>query len=161
MHFQFRHGILTSLMNNSVTMYRVITAALVLAVIAAGIFLFARRAGEGTPPDVNATATEINPASTTISKTLSGVTGTGEFKVALVSSDKLPPAPDFHAPIKFSADMTPEVREAALGKWLARRGFNPDRVDPQRDFKVPDFFLIQDEIETGSGAPTPPLPPVL
>ena len=98
-------------MNNSVTMYRVITVALVLAVIAAGFFLFARQAGEGAPPsDTSANTMTINPASTTISKTQSGVTGTGEFKVSLVSSDKLPPAPDFHAPIKFSVDVTPEIR---------------------------------------------------
>jgi hypothetical protein len=59
------------------------------------------------------------------------------------------------------AELTPEAREAALQKWLDRRGFDAATVDPQRDFKVPDFFLSQEEIEQGIGAPTPPLPPVL
>lgn len=59
------------------------------------------------------------------------------------------------------ADLTPEAREAALNRWLVRRGFDPALVDPLRDFRVTSFFLSQEEIERGGSPPTPPLPPVL
>ena len=59
------------------------------------------------------------------------------------------------------AELTPATRDAALVRWLNRRGYNLDTVNSERDFKVPDFFLSPKEIEEGMTSPTPPLPPLL
>jgi hypothetical protein len=64
---------------------------------------------------------------------------------------------DFRA----GAELTPAAREAALKKWLTRRGYASDKVDPQRDFKVPGFFLAKDEIGKDANASSLTLPPVL
>jgi hypothetical protein len=58
-------------------------------------------------------------------------------------------------------ELTLDAREAALNRWLMRRGYEPGAVDPERDFKVPNFFAAPEEIEEGTTSPTPPLPPLL
>jgi len=90
--------------------YRIIAIVIVILVGAAALFLLLRKQPQ-SPAATNATSTPTTQStSTPKQKTVSGVTGTGNFTVELVPNVKLPRAPDFRMPIAFSSDIAAEVK---------------------------------------------------
>ncbi len=98
---------------SSTAWYQTVAGAVLIILIGGGIFLYMRRgsqspASDTTPPPEAASSTADGAPGM---HTVSGVTGTGNFTVELAPT-QLPPAPDFRAPIAFSADVTLDVRAA-------------------------------------------------
>jgi tetratricopeptide (TPR) repeat protein len=87
----------------------------VIIILAASAIFFILRPGNTPAGIANATTTGSN-ATTSIqfpeTRTIGGVTGTGDFTVQPITSNtsNLPPTPNFNAPIAFSADVAPDVR---------------------------------------------------
>lgn len=83
-------------------MYRIITGVVIVIIFAVGVFFFYRPVGE----DGSNVASSTSESATTIQN---GVMGTGAFSVGEVPTLNVP---DFRAPLKFSADVSADVRSA-------------------------------------------------
>lgn len=86
------------------------TAGVATVLVLIGVFLFAR--SSYSPSGTSATTTGLATSTITFpeTRTINGVTGTGDFTVETVPMADLPSAPDFRAPIKFSSTIAPEVK---------------------------------------------------
>jgi tetratricopeptide (TPR) repeat protein len=91
--------------SNPFTTMLIIGIAIVL--ILAGI-VWALRLQSAAPAEELLATTTPTTATTTQSK--GGVSGTGGFTVTKDQTIELPTPPDFRSPIKYSADITPEVK---------------------------------------------------